>query len=660
MDLSFPQPHDQSETPPTSSSPIELDGDDKWCFPEIPPPLSDDIAFLIKFGFEFDKLVEVEQRCRQFDLPAATVLLAKGVTTQDVYYRCMARNLGLEYCSNIPEDLRPLPLLNQPEKLHSLARVLPVPTAQTPIDLNFGPSNFNLAPDAGLFRLLRSHIKRAPRICRRIKVSSHELNLEHLIKRSSSALLAKAINGLSESLPEYSAKQAFTVRQALMLLLLLQSIIWLWSLFPIAVPVLLHLTALYLYVGRAGLRLSAWRHLWTAPKLENLETVADEELTFYSVLVALYDESGVVCELVSSLARLDWPPELLEVKLICEADDHETIAACEQAISKSTAPIFSIVKVPPSQPRTKPKALNYALPLCRGDYVVVYDAEDRPDPAQLKQAFVTFRDGRDDLACLQAPLVIDNHASGWLAHMFAIEYSALFDGLLPVMGRKSLPLPLGGSSNHFKRRTLVQIGAWDPHNVTEDADLGLRLARAGCRVEAISCATYETAPTDLQIWMRQRTRWFKGWYQTFLVHSRHPWRLKQDLGFHGLVSFLLMTLGLALSALANPFLFLALISIAAEVVTGNVPLWKFCILILDSVCIVTGYGVFVMLAVRTLKLRGSSSLRNGLWALPVYWLLMSVAAWRALWQLLRCPHKWEKTPHLRRRTETPADSGGLP
>ena len=165
----------------------------------------------------------------------------------------------------------------------------------------------------------------------------------------------------------------------------------------------------------------------------------------------------------------------------------------------------------------------------------------------------------------------------------------------------------------------------------------------------IDCPTFETAPTDFGVWLRQRTRWFKGWYQTLLVHCRHPWRLKQELGSLGLLSFMLMTLGLALSALTNPFLLPALAAIAAEAGTGDVPVWKLCLLVVDSICIVMGYGVFVLLAARTLGLRNSSPPRRYLWMLPFYWLLMSFAAWRALWQLLRCPHKWEKTPHLKRQ-----------
>ena len=659
MDLSFPGSQGKAGKVPDSTEPDGVERTGTWRLPDVPPVLSEDIAFLVKHGCSFGMLIEVEKRSRRLNLPAATVLIANGYMTQATYYRLVARELGLQYCSKAPGDSRPYTLPRNPEALHSLARVLPMASSGTALNFHFGPRHYYLAPDANLFRLLKAHIKRAPRISNRIKVSSYDSNLDNLISRSSPALLARATSGLSDSLPRLSAKQTFTVVQAVALLLLVQAVIGLSVLFETMVPVLLHLAALYLYVGRAGMRMSAWFRLGRSPRMQDIEQLKDEELSFYSVLVALYDEGEVVAELVAALARLDWPPELLEIKLICEADDHETVKACEQAIKSAPLPVFSMVKVPACEPRTKPKALNYALPLCRGEFVVVYDAEDRPDPAQLKQAFVTFRDGREDLACLQAPLVIENHTSGWLARMFAIEYSALFDGLLPAMGRKRLPMPLGGSSNHFKRRVLVKIGAWDPFNVTEDADLGLRLARAGCRADVITCPTYETAPTDLKVWMRQRTRWFKGWYQTFLVHSRHPWQLKQDLGLHGLMSFLLTTLGLALSALANPFLFIAMIAIAAEALASNVPVWKLCLLVTDSFSIIVSYGVFVLLAARTLKLRNLRSLRHCLWMLPAYWLLMSFAAWRALWQLVRCPHKWEKTPHLRRELESAQQGADL-
>jgi cellulose synthase/poly-beta-1,6-N-acetylglucosamine synthase-like glycosyltransferase len=111
---------------------------------------------------------------------------------------------------------------------------------------------------------------------------------------------------------------------------------------------------------------------------------------------------------------------------------------------------------------------------------------------------------------VQARLCIDTRTS-WLARYFTAEYAGQFDVVLPKLAALGLPLPLGGSSNHFRTVTLREVGGWDPHNVTEDADLGMRLARFGYRSGVVASSTYEEAPADIGRWLGQRTRWFKGW-----------------------------------------------------------------------------------------------------------------------------------------------------
>ena len=188
--------------------------------------------------------------------------------------------------------------------------------------------------------------------------------------------------------------------------------------------------------------------------------------------------------------------------------------------------------MPDLQPRTKPKALNYALPLARGEYVVIYDAEDRPEPGHLRQALRAFRAGPSNLAAVQARLNLYNTnlyntKENWLTRQFTIEYCALFDGLLPALDRLRLPIPLGGTSNHFRASALRWLMAWDPFNVTEDADLGIRLARYGYRCRMLGSTTYEEAPARPMSWLKQRTRWLKGYMQTWRVHMNHPgalWR----------------------------------------------------------------------------------------------------------------------------------------
>ena len=210
-----------------------------------------------------------------------------------------------------------------------------------------------------------------------------------------------------------------------------------------------------------------------------------------------------------------------------ESVDAETIAAAHRL---DLRPPFELVIVPDRRPRSKPKALNYALAFARGDFVGVFDAEDVPAPGQLRQALAAFAAGPANLGCVQGRLTIDNADDGWLCRQFALEYLVLFDGLLPALDRMGMPLPLGGTSNHFPLRVLRAVGAWDAWNVTEDADLGLRLARAGYHAQVIASTTFEEAPQRFGNWRRQRTRWLKGWMQTYIVHSRRPLRLAAELG----------------------------------------------------------------------------------------------------------------------------------
>jgi cellulose synthase/poly-beta-1,6-N-acetylglucosamine synthase-like glycosyltransferase len=312
---------------------------------------------------------------------------------------------------------------------------------------------------------------------------------------------------------------------------------------------------------------------------------------------------------------------------------------------------FEVVVVPPGFPRTKPRALAYALPLARGTFVTVFDAEDRPHPLQLRQAWAAFRNGPPDLGCVQAALVIDNQDESWLAHLFAIEYAALFDGLLPALAAWRIPVPLGGTSNHFRRRVLNEIGGWDCHNVTEDADVGIRLARFGYRTEIIHLPTLEEAPTGARTWLRQRTRWFKGWLQTTLVHTRHPLRLVRELGVAGTVGFLLMSAGMVISAMVYPFYVVTVLlalrhPLALWQEGGAMHAAAFGVYLFNLVGGPLAMGVLSRCALRR---RGRKGLAGGIWLLPAYWLFMSAAAYCAVAELALWPHYWAKTPHRRYR-----------
>ncbi|MBN15348.1 MAG: hypothetical protein CMJ15_09055 [Pelagibacterium sp.] len=231
------------------------------------------------------------------------------------------------------------------------------------------------------------------------------------------------------------------------------------------------------------------------------------------------------------------------MKFVVESASPTTVSAARAQLGDTR---FSLIVVPRCRPYTKPKALNYALPLARGEHVVVFDAEDLPHPRQLRTAASLFAED-PTLECLQGELVIANASRNWITRMFAAEYAGHFGVLLPAIGRAGFPVPLGGTSNHFRTTTLKDIGAWDAFNVTEDADLGIRMARMGLRVESLASVTLEEAPETVAGWVRQRSRWIKGWMQTLLVHSARPGKLLADLGWANLIAFYIFVGGMVLS-----------------------------------------------------------------------------------------------------------------
>jgi cellulose synthase/poly-beta-1,6-N-acetylglucosamine synthase-like glycosyltransferase len=405
--------------------------------------------------------------------------------------------------------------------------------------------------------------------------------------------------------------------------------------------------ATFFFLAMSVFRFAAARALRKAPAPAPPlpDPTPDHALPVYTILVPLCREAAVVRNLIAALRRLDWPSDRLDIKLVLEENDMETRAEVARHLP---GPPFEAIIVPGIGPQTKPKALAFAHLFTRGEFVTVYDAEDDPHPRQLREAFARFR-ADPELACVQAPLLIDNPDPTWIARLFTIEYSALFDGLLPYLASKGLPLPLGGTSNHFRRSMLDEIGGWDPFNVTEDADIGLRLARGGYRVGTISLPTYEEAPVSFGAWMRQRSRWFKGWMQTCLVHTRHPLRLVHDLGLKRTCGFVAIQLGMVLSALLHPFFIVLLLAFAADpsaVLGREDGMSTAALAAIGLVNLFAGYIAMMILAGRTLRLRGLKRIAPALIWLPVYWLLMSVAIYRAFFQLLMRPHHWEKTTHL--------------
>ncbi len=395
----------------------------------------------------------------------------------------------------------------------------------------------------------------------------------------------------------------------------------------------------------AFLALSLWRIVLVVLSATPPDAAVQggRDLPPYSILVALYDEAEVMEQLVARLARIDYPADRLQGLLVLEAHDAATLAAAERAARPDWLKVFV---APPGGPGTKPRALNCALRHVTGAFVTVYDAEDEPHPLQLREAVARFaadRSGR--LACLQAPLRIrpggaEPGGSRFLGRQFAAEYASLFETALPGLARLGLPFPLGGTSNHFRTEALRRAGGWDAFNVTEDADLGFRLWAGGWRLGVLGRPTWETPPERLVDWLPQRTRWLKGYMQTFGVHSRRPWRL----GARGAFA-LLATVGVGIvsAAIHGPSLAwmmaAVLVSAAAGLAPGT-PLLSVGVLLL-------GAASAWLSCAGGARRAGVPYRLNDMLAAPVYWGLQSLAAAHAGWRLVREPFAWDKTPHRR-------------
>lgn len=374
---------------------------------------------------------------------------------------------------------------------------------------------------------------------------------------------------------------------------------------------------------------------------EQAGSIPERDLPVYTILVPLFQEEAILSQLVSAIRALDYPKSKLDVKLIVEEGDagtHEAIKAlrCER--------YFDIIPVPYSLPQTKPKACNYALRFAKGEYVTIYDAEDIPDPKQLKKVAAIFASASANTACVQAKLNYYNRRKNLLTHLFSLEYGIWFEYLLKGLGLLRMPIPLGGTSNHVRRDVLEQLHAWDPYNVTEDADLGVRLAICGFETRLVDSMTMEEAPVRPWPWLKQRSRWIKGYMQTYLVHMRNPAVLRSQLGMRGFIGFQLFIGAPCLIFLVSPVIWILWglwwfqyihISLASM-------LWLEWLMKFNLI-----FGFLLQMGLALVI-----AIRQRWWftvpcclVFPFYWGLHSLASFRALWQLFTRPFYWDKTEH---------------
>jgi cellulose synthase/poly-beta-1,6-N-acetylglucosamine synthase-like glycosyltransferase len=590
-------------------------------------PLPAEIAFLAAHGVSLVLLQYGAAVARRQGASADSVLIAEGLVSEDEFYRALAAELKVVF-------------LAEPDGLES--------SLDLEADVARGHARF-----AGERRGLRWLVApRGAQIARLIGVArtsgrpqfalAAPTRFEEALRRASAASLARAAAYSVERVAKdfavrpllRDAARAETIVASFVLLAALSA--------PLAG--LSHATTTLLsalFLSSASLRL--YQCAFSAREPASAPALDESELPVYSIVVALYKEASVAEQLSRAIDAIDYPNAKLDVKFVVECDDVETAEALRAAQRR---PMREIIVAPPGAPRTKPRALNVAMPFLRGSLVVVFDAEDAPEPDQLRKAAALFAGAAPDLACLQASLAIHNCDRNWMTALFAIDYAQLFEVFDPGSSAAGLPFFLGGSSNHFRVDCLRALGCWDSYNVTEDADLGLRLWRRGYVARTFRSRTLEEAPCAFGKLVAQRTRWLKGWMQTALVHCRGPARLFRDLGPARGAAILATFIGGILSPLYTP-VFTILLFVDAlfggllqpQSLLHGVECGFWC-----SVALV-GLGAGAWTRLVAMRRSGLLHLWPALFCGPLWSLMLMLSGWRALRDLWLRPFYWDKTEH---------------
>jgi cellulose synthase/poly-beta-1,6-N-acetylglucosamine synthase-like glycosyltransferase len=566
------------------------------------------------------------------------VLLHAGVIDERALAQALADQLRLPLLDVAAFEPDPAALELVPEPLARRYRFIPLAVREGALYLAMADP---LDDDA--YAALKEHTDLQVRT-----VVTSRSSVERLLQRLYSGRYVEvAVAELLNRNPDESAYRILTGAQKAILAVLCLLVAVLFVRDPIGTFIAFNVVSILFYaavsVYKLKLMYDALNHSLELPVTSEEVAALDERtLPVYTILVPLYREATVVPRLAGSIARLDYPRPKLDVKLIVEEDDAETIEAIR---ALNLPPHFRMVVVPNAQPKTKPKACNYGLLQAEGRHVVIFDAEDRPEADQLKKVVLAFRKADPRVVCIQCKLNYFNRSQNILTRWFTSEYSNWFDLMMPGLDSTDAPIPLGGTSNHFQTDRLIELGAWDPFNVTEDADLGIRLHKAGYKTAIIDSTTYEEANSDLYNWIRQRSRWVKGYIQTWLVHMRHPLRLTRQVGLRSWLSFQLVVAGTFAGFVLNPlywFLTSLWMLTEAELIRTMFP---------GFVYYAAAAGLFIgNFAFTYINVAGS--MRRGYYDLvkysllsPLYWALMSVGAWKGLLQLFYRPYYWEKTVH---------------
>ena len=576
------------------------------------------------------------------------ILLTHGWLTRLELFRALAEHYGMPFWNFSAEEF------DQKADRDLIKQFEPFDAIQHHIIPFFRPSPDEVViltdyPGKALDKKIAENIRTKSGAKTLIQWLITDLDFTKLVQHIWNIELAdRAIYGLFYRNPEECAIKVFSRNQVIGLgVLLYLALIWCYldiKSFIAFIFWFIQLTFSILVLFKTVLSLVGAKHEISEPvSSEEVKSLNDSDLPVYTILVPVYKEPEVIGHLIEALKAMDYPSNKLDIILLLEEDDKATLEAAKKAMPPGN---WRFLIIPHAIPKTKPKACNYGLFFARGTYLTIYDAEDIPDSDQLKKAVIGFAKHDPSCICLQAALNYFNATENFITRMFTLEYSYWFDYLLPGLDRLKLPIPLGGTSNHFKVEYLRHLGGWDPFNVTEDADLGIRAAAHGMTVGVINSTTYEEANSRYWNWIRQRSRWIKGYMQTSLVYNRHPIRMLKTLGFKKWISFQLFVTG-------TPFLFLSVPIVWSVFIYWLFTQTKIFDPFLPPLVVYWGLfnllggnflGVYLnMIAVfrRRLHYLMPYSLLN-----PFYWLgFHSVAAYKALWQLFSKPFYWEKTQH---------------
>jgi len=572
------------------------------------------------------------------------ILLSLGYITRLQFFETQAQKLGKHFASGFIDEL-----------IHKFdQQLLQKINADEAIKYQALPFKFN---EEGLLIILTAYPedKRTLNFFRErfgtegiLEWVITDLDISNIVKKLFKDYLANlTIMGLYNRNPEESAYKRLSKTQIALLVFLALGIVASFYFYPVTTLVVLFSAVQLFYFTAIFFKLitsivGAKRKLIN-DKNSEIISLNISEYPVYTVLVPLFKEpENVIVNLIQSIKDIDYPQNKLDVIFLFEEHDSKTIEFAKSCKPPNTWRFFYI---PNGTPTTKPKACNYGLYFSRGEYLVIYDAEDVPEPDQLKKALAAFINSGPDYACFQAYLNYYNKYENFLTRMFTLEYTYWFDYMLNGLHALQLPIPLGGTSNHFRTEDLKKISGWDPFNVTEDADLGIRFSAEGKKVGIIKSTTYEEATCNITNWIRQRSRWVKGYMQTSIVYNRHPVKMIKKIGLKNWLSFQLLVTGTPLTFLINPIMwavFLIWIITGTHFLNGLLPGF---VEIAGTVSFIAGNLILILINFAAAFSRKYYRLIPFAFLNPLYWVLHSIAAYKALWQLIFKPFYWEKTTH---------------